>query len=117
MILACRAYLKQKQIASLQQIANHLRCQRSALQPVLDILQRKGMCRALLPAEADITPIASRQAGVESTLNTSANTTTHKRCGNCQCSSGSNRGPNSRTSGDINTDIQLNPGSLYQWVR
>ncbi len=116
MILACRAYLKQKQIASLQQIANHLRCQRSALQPVLETLQLKGMCRALLPAETDVTPVGSQKA-VDPTLNTSANTTTHKRCGNCQCSSGSNRGLNSRTSGDINTDIQLNPGSLYQWVR
>ena len=79
-----------------------MRCQRSALQPVLQILQHKGMCRALSAGEADTAPGGAAKAA-STALNAVVSAPTHKRCGNCQC------GPMSRSGSDAGTDLQLDP--------
>lgn len=63
MLLKAKEYLQNKKRVSVQQLANHLGCQRSAVEPMLNILVQRGNCRSLGTNKLAAIPVQSANSG------------------------------------------------------
>jgi hypothetical protein len=94
MLLKAKKYLQNKKRVSLQQMANHLGCQRSAVEPMLDILVSHGKCYRTGASKAPSTIVKPVNSSCASS-----------------CGLGCKQKPSSPA-----TSVDSLPGVYYQWL-
>lgn len=111
MLLKARSYLKIKQKVSVQQLANYLRCQRSAIEPMLNVLVQRGECRVITKPTHNSVTVGQPQ----NQQNKNQETTTPENSNKIGCKGACISSCSSHLSSSAAT-LKLRPQTYYQWV-